>query len=58
LKRFAEEIGFSIQRKTLKLRDGLTLIADYEARARSAVWKQKYSKIGGEWVRLESAPPG
>ena len=54
VKRFAAGIGFSIQRKTRKLEDALSLSETCEARTRPVVWKQLYSKKGGEWVRRES----
>lgn len=56
VRRFAEEIGFSIQRKTQKLKDALSIMATHEARIRPEMWKRLYSKAGGEWVRRESAP--
>jgi len=56
VRRFAEEIGFSIQRKTQKLEDALSIIATHEPRIRPEMWERLYSKVGGEWVRRESAP--
>lgn len=51
VKRFADMIGFSINRKKQKLRDALSIIVAHESRDRPAIWRQLYSKKGGEWVR-------
>ncbi len=53
LKRFAEEVGFSISRKTQKLNDALSIIATFDARSRPRAWQQLYSKVRGEWVRRD-----
>ncbi len=53
IKRFAEAVGFSIERKTLKLKDALSVIETYEPKSRTAMWKRLYTKKGGEWIRLK-----
>lgn len=52
VRRFSEEIGFSIHRKVQKLADALSVIENHEARDWAARWKGLYSKVRGEWVRL------
>lgn len=51
VKVFVDEIGFSIKRRNQKLQDALLVVATNEPLARPAVWKQLYSKVGGEWIR-------
>lgn len=53
VKRFAKEIGFSINRKVQKLDDALFVIGACKAKSRPARWKQLYSKVRGEWVRRD-----
>ncbi|HXW36928.1 MAG TPA: LAGLIDADG family homing endonuclease [Nitrososphaerales archaeon] len=52
VKKFANEVGFSIHRKVQKLFDALSIIQSCEPRARPAEWKKLYGKVAGEWVRL------
>ena len=54
---FAEKIGFSIRRKNQKLKDALSTITTCAPRERPAMWKQIYSKMGGEWVLKENLIP-
>ena len=53
IRRFAKTVGFSIERKTLKLRDALSTIESYAPSSRAAIWKGLYTKKGGEWVKLK-----
>ena len=48
---FANQIGFSIPRKNIKLRDALAVIANPIPERRSIAWRQVYFKNGGEWTR-------
>ena len=51
VRRFAEKIGFSIERKNAELQDALSVIANHEPKLRAAIWRGLYSKRAGEWVR-------
>jgi intein-encoded DNA endonuclease-like protein len=51
LRRFQEEIGFSISRKNQKLADALVISENYRWMERADRWRQTYSKLGGEWVK-------
>ena len=55
VKKFAEEVGFSITRKIKKLWDALVIIAGIPMSKRAEAWKRMYSKRRGEWVRQEFA---
>jgi hypothetical protein len=50
VKSFAAEIGFSISRKTQKLKDAIKTLAINERKAR-CIWERWYHKKGGEWVK-------
>lgn len=50
LKRFERQIGFSISRKNLKLKDALAVFQEYGRREGVDRWNKLYFKQGGEWV--------
>jgi hypothetical protein len=52
--KFADEIGFSILRKSQKLEDALTVFEKCGRRNGSTAWNELYTKKRGEWVRHES----
>ncbi len=51
VKKFEEQIDFSIARKNRKLRDALTIFEKYGRKGGSGEWAKFYFKKGGEWVR-------
>ena len=55
VKKFTEEVGFTIFRKSQKAKDALFIVVKFKPKDRSAVWKQLYYKVAGEWVRRDWA---
>ncbi len=58
VRRFDESIGFSISRKSLNLKDALSILTYSDAKERPTLWRRHYSKLKGEWVRRGSPLPG
>ena len=54
-RKYADSVGFSIQRKSQKLNDALSIIGAVSPRNRAAAWERLYLKRSGEWIRRESA---
>ena len=52
LQRLDEEVGFSISRKTEKMRDAMLVLLQFVPRKRAARWMEMYSKHKGRWPKL------
>jgi intein-encoded DNA endonuclease-like protein len=51
LHKFDRQVGFSIVRKDLKLKDALAILQKYGRSGAMPVWNDLYLKQNGEWVR-------
>jgi DNA endonuclease len=53
VKRFQSRVGFSIVRKSRKLKDAITIVQTHGRKAASATWMSLYVKYKGEWIRRD-----
>jgi intein-encoded DNA endonuclease-like protein len=58
IRRFSQEVGFSISRKERKLKDAIAIIDKLATINRARLWMQLYSKESGEWIRREIPDDG